>query len=61
MIGWGSLLQLQLWDLSLRSSEYLKASLPVDILAELVNLEICETVGFDGCLIEVLQIRASVN
>ena len=34
---------------------------PVDILPDVVNLDICETVGFDSCLNEVLQVRVIVN
>jgi hypothetical protein len=49
------------FGVSARLSEYLERSLPVDILADVVNLEICEIVGFDSCLIDVLQVRASVN
>lgn len=33
----------------------------MDILADVVNLEICETVGLDSCLNEVLQFRAMMN
>jgi hypothetical protein len=36
-------------------------SLPVDILAVVVNLESCETVGFVVCLSDALQVRAIVN
>ena len=35
--------------------------LPVDILADVVNLETCETVGFDSWLNDLLQIRVIVN
>lgn len=41
--------------------ELLEPSLPVDILIDVVNLEICETVGFDSCLIDVLQDSVSMN
>lgn len=34
---------------------------PVDILPDVVNLDICETVGLDSCLNEVLQVRVIVN
>lgn len=35
--------------------------LPVDILADVVNLDIWETVGFDSCLSDVLQVRVIVK
>lgn len=39
----------------------LEDSLPVDILADVVNLDICEIVGFESCLNEVLQVRVNVK
>lgn len=36
-------------------------NLPVDILADVVNLEICEIAGLESCDNDVLQVRAIVN
>lgn len=36
-------------------------NLPVDILADVANLDSCEMVGCDNFLSDVLQDRASVN
>lgn len=38
-----------------------RGNLPVDILADVVNLEICDTVGFDSDLSDVLYVRATEN